>query len=110
MHLYYTLLDAFQSCTSNPNYSPHCRNKVGMSHQHIGTTTILAGAEVEKEILSSLLSMLSLIIPACQSRRENNGHMEILPLHALSALLSSGAAKKSRLAGYCVNDTVKRPK
>lgn len=82
-----------------------------MSHQHIGTTTILAGAEVEEQILSSsLLSMLSLIIPACQSRRENNGHMEILPLHALSALLSSGAAKKSRLAGYCVNDTVKRPK
>lgn len=81
-----------------------------MSHQHFGTTTILARDEVEKEIPPSFLSMLSLIIPACQSRRENNGHKEIMPLHALSALLSSGVAKKSRLAGYRVNDTVKRPK
>lgn len=88
-HLYRILLCVFQSCTSQLQFSPHCRNKVGMSHQHIGTTTILAGSEVEKEI-PSFLSMFSLIIPACQSRRENNGHMEILPLHALSALLSSG--------------------
>lgn len=72
-----------------------------MSHQHIGITTILAGGEGEKEIPSSFLSMLSLIIPACQSRRENNGHMEILPLHALSALLFSGVAKKSK-AGWAL--------
>jgi len=54
--------------------------------------------------------MLSLIILACQSRRENNSHEEILSLHALSSLLPPGVAKKARLARHCVNDTVKRPK
>lgn len=100
----------FSELHLQPQFPPHCRSQVGTCHQYISTTAILPGGEVGKEIPSSFLSVLSPVILACKNRRENNGHMEILSLRALSSLLSSGVAKKARLARHCVNDTVKRPK
>lgn len=110
LHLYHSLLVFFfQSCSSDPDF-PLAASKAGTCLQHINTEAILVGGEADKEIPPLFLSMLSLIILDCWSRRESNSHTEILSLHAFSSLLSSGVVKQAGPARHSVNDTVKRSK
>lgn len=87
-------------------FSPQCRSEVGTCHQHISTTAIPVGREVEKKFHYFPPCFLWPSLPA----RAGGKVTATWRYHLCSSSLFSGVAKKARLASHCVNDTVKRPK